>query len=154
MLKCRQLCQVYRFYSYRFYSIDIFLYLFEVTCFRCNLQTFLNVFSLKIVIFKREYLETEIFSDYTVEEKNAPFFLNFSNISFFHMVVNYWTGGHMHFKNDVGVPTRVDQHLRNDIRGPDIWGRIVSFLNLLNFLYNNIKKTIALTLKSIYLFIV
>ena len=87
MLKCRQLCQVYRFYS-----IDIFLYLFEVTCFRCNLQTFLNVFSLKIVIFKREYLETEIFSDYTVEEKNAPFFLNFSNISFFHMVVNYWTG--------------------------------------------------------------
>ena len=87
MLKCRQLCKVYRFYS-----IDIFLYLFEVTCFRCNLQTFLNVFSLKIVIFKREYLETEIFSDYTVEEKNAPFFLNFSNISFFHMVVNYWTG--------------------------------------------------------------
>ena len=92
MLKCRQLCKVYRFYSYRFYSIVIFIYLFEVTCFRCNLQTFLNVFSLKIIIFKREYLETEIFSDYTVEEKNALFFLNFSNISFFHMVVNYWAG--------------------------------------------------------------
>ena len=80
LLKCRQLCKVYRFYSYRFYSIDIFIYLFEVTCFRCNLQTFLNVFSLKIVIFKREYLETEVFSDYTVEEKNAPFFLNFPNM--------------------------------------------------------------------------
>ena len=87
MLKCRQLCKVYRFYS-----IGIFIYLFEVTCFRCIIETFLNVFSQKIVIFKREYLETEIFSDYTVEEKNAPFFLNFSNISFFHMVVNYWTG--------------------------------------------------------------
>ena len=87
MLKCRQLCKVYRFYS-----IVIFIYLFEVTCFRCNLQTFLNVFSLKIVIFKREYLETEIFSDYTVKEKNSPFFLKFPNISFFHMIVNYWTG--------------------------------------------------------------
>src|SRR3954462_14624582 len=42
--------------------------------------------------FKRNYLENYNDSEHAVKTKNAPFFMIFSNISFFHMVVNYWTG--------------------------------------------------------------
>src|SRR4051795_7524276 len=42
--------------------------------------------------FKRNYLENYNDSEYAVKTKNAPFFMIFPNISFFHMVVNYWTG--------------------------------------------------------------
>ena len=31
-------------------------------------------------------------SEHAVKTKNAPFFMVFPNISFFHMVVTYWTG--------------------------------------------------------------
>jgi hypothetical protein len=41
--------------------------------------------------FKRNYLENYNDSEH-VKTKNAPFFMIFPNISFFHMVVNYWTG--------------------------------------------------------------
>jgi hypothetical protein len=42
--------------------------------------------------FKRNYLENYNDSEHAVKTKNAPFFMIFPNISFFHMVVNYWTG--------------------------------------------------------------
>jgi hypothetical protein len=42
--------------------------------------------------FKRNYLENYNNSEHAVKTKNAPFFMIFSNISFFHMVLNYWTG--------------------------------------------------------------
>ena len=42
--------------------------------------------------FKRNYLENYNDSEHVVKTKNAPFFMIFPNISFFHMVVNYWTG--------------------------------------------------------------
>src|SRR3569623_1721668 len=42
--------------------------------------------------FKRNYLENYNDSEHVVKTKNAPFFTIFPNISFFHMVVNYWTG--------------------------------------------------------------
>ena len=42
--------------------------------------------------FKRNYLENYNDSEHDVKTKNAPFFMIFPNISFFHMVVNYWTG--------------------------------------------------------------
>ena len=38
------------------------------------------------------YLENYNDSEHAVKTKNAPFFMIFPNISFFHMVVNYWTG--------------------------------------------------------------
>ena len=41
---------------------------------------------------KRNYLENYNDSELAVKTKNAPFFMIFPNISFFHMVVNYWTG--------------------------------------------------------------
>ena len=31
-------------------------------------------------------------SEHAVKTKNAPFFMIFPNISFFHMIVTYWTG--------------------------------------------------------------
>src|SRR5687768_18413700 len=42
--------------------------------------------------FKRNYLENYNDSEHAVKTKNAPFFMIFPNISFFHMVVNYWSG--------------------------------------------------------------
>ena len=42
--------------------------------------------------FKRNYLENYNDSEHAVKTKNAPFFMIFSNISFFHMVVTDWTG--------------------------------------------------------------
>jgi hypothetical protein len=42
--------------------------------------------------FKRNYLENYNDSEHAVKTKDAPFFMIFPNISFFHMVVNYWTG--------------------------------------------------------------
>ena len=42
--------------------------------------------------FKRNYLENYNDSEHAVKTKNTPFFMIFPNISFFHMVVNYWTG--------------------------------------------------------------
>src|SRR6185312_10402362 len=42
--------------------------------------------------FKRNYLENYNDSEHAVKTKNAPFFMIFPNISFFHMIVNYWTG--------------------------------------------------------------
>src|SRR4051812_10846035 len=42
--------------------------------------------------FKRNYLENYNDSEHAVKTKNAPFFMIFPNISFFHVVVNYWIG--------------------------------------------------------------
>src|SRR3569623_3506834 len=42
--------------------------------------------------FKCNYLENYNDSEHVVKTKNAPFFMIFPNISFFHMVVNYLTG--------------------------------------------------------------
>ena len=42
--------------------------------------------------FKRNYLENYNDSEHAVKTKNAPFFMIFPNISFFHIAVNYWTG--------------------------------------------------------------
>src|SRR3954465_14008381 len=42
--------------------------------------------------FKRNYLENYNDSEHAVKTKNAPFFMIFLNISFFHMIVTYWTG--------------------------------------------------------------
>src|SRR6185312_1317278 len=42
--------------------------------------------------FKRNYLENYHDSEHAVKTKNAPFFMNFPNISFFHMIVTDWTG--------------------------------------------------------------
>ena len=42
--------------------------------------------------FKRNYLENYNDSEVVVKTKNAPFFMIFPNISFFLMIVNYWTG--------------------------------------------------------------
>src|SRR3569623_1272151 len=41
--------------------------------------------------FKRNYLENYNDSEDAVKTKNAPFFMIFPNISFFHTIVNYWT---------------------------------------------------------------
>ena len=40
--------------------------------------------------FKRNYLENYNDSEHAVKTKNAPFFMIFPNISFFHMIVTYW----------------------------------------------------------------
>jgi hypothetical protein len=42
--------------------------------------------------FKLNYLENYNDSEHAVKTKNVPFFMIFPNISFFHMVVTYWTG--------------------------------------------------------------
>src|SRR3954470_23253222 len=42
--------------------------------------------------FKRNYLENYNDSEHAVKTKNAPFFMIFPNISFFHMIVTDWTG--------------------------------------------------------------
>ena len=42
--------------------------------------------------FKRNYLKNYNDSEHAVKTKNAPFFMIFPNISFFHMIVTYWTG--------------------------------------------------------------
>src|SRR3954465_9555891 len=42
--------------------------------------------------FKCNYLENYNDSEHAVKTKNAPFFMIFTNISFFHMVVTDWTG--------------------------------------------------------------
>ena len=42
--------------------------------------------------FKCNYLENYNDSEHAAKIKNAPFFMIFLNISFFHMIVNYWTG--------------------------------------------------------------
>ena len=42
--------------------------------------------------FERNYLENYNDSEHAVKTKNAPFFMIFPNISFFHMIVTYWTG--------------------------------------------------------------
>src|SRR3954467_1818809 len=47
---------------------------------------------IQIQNFKRNYLENYNDSEHAVKTKNAPFFMIFPNISFFHMAVNYWTG--------------------------------------------------------------
>ena len=39
--------------------------------------------------FKRNYLENYNDSEHAVKTKNAPFFMIFPNIPFFHMIVNY-----------------------------------------------------------------
>ena len=46
----------------------------------------------QIQTFKRNYLENYNDPEHAVKTKNAPFFMIFSNISFFHMIVTYWTG--------------------------------------------------------------
>src|SRR3569833_2672503 len=42
--------------------------------------------------FKRNYLENYNDSEHAVKTKNAPFFMIYSNISFFHMIVFCWSG--------------------------------------------------------------
>ena len=42
--------------------------------------------------FKRNYLENYNDSEHAVKTKNAPFFMIFPNISFFHMIVTDWPG--------------------------------------------------------------
>src|SRR3569623_1873799 len=42
--------------------------------------------------FKCNYLKNYNDPEHAVKTKNAPFFMIFPNISFFHMIVNYWTG--------------------------------------------------------------
>jgi hypothetical protein len=42
--------------------------------------------------FKCNYLENYNDSEDAVKTKNAQFFMIFPNLSFFHMIVNYWTG--------------------------------------------------------------
>src|SRR3569623_1877337 len=42
--------------------------------------------------FKRNYLENFNDSEHAIKTKNAPFFMIFPNISFFHMVVTDWIG--------------------------------------------------------------
>jgi hypothetical protein len=42
--------------------------------------------------FKRNYLENYNDLEHAVKTKNAPFFMIFLNVSFFHMIVTYWTG--------------------------------------------------------------
>src|ERR1041385_8401621 len=42
--------------------------------------------------FKLNYLENYNDSEHAVKTKNAPFFMIFPNISFFHMGVTDWTG--------------------------------------------------------------
>ena len=54
--------------------------------------------------FKRNYLENYNDSEHAVKTKNAPFFMIFPNISFFHMVVNYWT---------VPLNLSLDKNLKN-----------------------------------------
>src|SRR6185437_1923772 len=51
--------------------------------------------------FKRNYLENYNDSEHAVKTKNAPFFMIFPNISFFHMVVNYWIGPLIQFQTVV-----------------------------------------------------
>ena len=46
--------------------------------------------------FKRNYLENYNDSEHVVKTKNAPFFMIFPSTSFFHMVINYWTGPLIH----------------------------------------------------------
>src|SRR3569833_2770365 len=41
---------------------------------------------------KRNYLENYNDSEHAIKTKNASFFMIFLNISFFHMIVNYWSG--------------------------------------------------------------
>jgi Rad3-related DNA helicase len=41
--------------------------------------------------FKHNYLENYNNSEHAVKTKNAPLVMLFPNISFLHMVVNYWT---------------------------------------------------------------
>src|ERR1700758_2620429 len=42
--------------------------------------------------FKRNYLENYNDSEHAVKTKNAPFFMIFPNISFFHLIVTYVQG--------------------------------------------------------------
>src|SRR3569623_1603985 len=52
----------------------------------CVLQ---RIACTQIQNFKRNYLENYNDSEHAVKTNNAPFFMIFPNISFFHMVVNY-----------------------------------------------------------------
>src|ERR1700733_14621553 len=56
--------------------------------------------------FKRNYLENYNDSEHAVKTKNAPFFMIFPNISFFHMVVNYWTDPLNFVKYSTGAARR------------------------------------------------
>ena len=54
-----------------------------------NLKKFVYYNEELVTNFKRNYLENYTDSKHAVKTKNAPFFMIFPNISFFHMVVNY-----------------------------------------------------------------
>jgi hypothetical protein len=59
----------------------------------------------KIANFKRDYLDNDNDSKFTVKTKNAQFFMIFPNISFFHMIVTEWPGPlrKNHLKNNHSV---------------------------------------------------
>ena len=67
--------------------------------------------------FKRNYLENYNDSEHAVKTKNAPFFMIFPNISFFHMGVTYWTGP-LNPKNNTGNQYRI-QDILCRVQDPD-----------------------------------
>src|SRR3569623_1794958 len=78
--------------------------------------------------FKRNYFENYNDSEHAVKTKNAPFFMIFPNISFLHMIVNYWTG-----------PLRL-MHQPNTIFIENFGLKFQCFSNLITTNYHNIFK--------------
>src|SRR6185312_13957617 len=78
------------------------MFIYENLKSRCKNRFFRNKFKKVCVLqrractqiqnFKRNHLENYNDSEHAVKTKNAPSFMIFPNISFFHMIVNYWTG--------------------------------------------------------------
>src|SRR3569833_2458087 len=64
----------------------------QKSIFQQKIQKSLCITTKSMNKFKRNYLENYNDSEHTVKTKNAPFFMIFPNISFLHIVVNYWTG--------------------------------------------------------------
>jgi hypothetical protein len=85
--------------------------------------------------FKRRYLENYNDSKHAIKTKNAPFFMIFPNISFFHMIVTYWTGllSVEGFATPaVYIRSRSSSQLRH--RGPKLnMGEILKTVNAIRF---------------------
>ena len=64
----------------------------KIDFFAKNSKKFVYYNEELVTNFKRNYLENYNDSKHAIKTKNAPFFMIFPNISFFHMIVNYWTG--------------------------------------------------------------
>ena len=122
-------------FSYKKIATMFILWKFKKSIFTQKIQKSFCTTTKSLYKFKRNYLENYNDSERAVKTKNASFFMIFPNISFFHMVVNYWTGPLQSTGMLESAARRNREHRRRSTS--DTWILFKKFLYTKSSIYSN-----------------